>query len=301
MTNVAIQYLPDTRNEAMRLAKHLGIVAHEISLHRFPDDELRITAGPAAATTIIYGSLHRPNDKLVALLFAAEALRREGANRLVLAAPYLCYMRQDASFQKGQAVSQRAIGKFLAEIFDRVITVNAHLHRISNINAVFPGIEADDLSATPAIADTLRSAGYDRETIVVGPDEESRPWVSDLANRLCIDYAVARKARRGDQAVDIGFENDSMFAGRPVLIVDDIVSSGGTLTTCAKVLAAAGARRMDAIIIHALFKEQLVHTFTSSGIGSVRSTSSIPHPTNAIALDSVLIGALRRELQGAAP
>jgi ribose-phosphate pyrophosphokinase len=300
MTNVAIQYLPDTRDDAMRLASHLGIVAHEISLHRFPDDELRITVGPAAATTIIYGSLNRPNDKLVALLFAAEALRREGANRLVLAAPYLCYMRQDAAFQKGQAVSQRVIGKLLSDIFDRIITINAHLHRISDIHDVFPGREADDLSATPAIADTMRSAGYDQKTIVVGPDEESRPWISDLANHLNLDYAVARKLRRGDQAVDIGFENDSLFAGRPVLIVDDIVSSGGTLIACAKVLAAAGARTMDAIIIHALFDERLVHTFTRSGIRTVRSTSSIPHPTNAITLDSVLIGALRRELQGGA-
>ncbi len=299
MTNVAIQYLPDARNDAMRLAKHLEIAAHEISLHRFPDDELRITVGPAAVTTVIYASLDRPNDKLVALLFAAEALRREGAKRLVLVAPYLCYMRQDAAFQEGQAISQRAIGKLLADTFDRIVTINAHLHRIANIHAVFPGREADDLSAMPAIADTIRSGGYDQETIVVGPDGESRPWVSDLANRLNIDYAVARKVRCGDQAVDIGFENDSMFAGRPVLIVDDIVSSGGTLIACAKVLATAGASKMDAIIIHALFDERLVHKFTCSGIRSVRSTSSIPHPTNAIALDSVLIGALRCELQGA--
>jgi ribose-phosphate pyrophosphokinase len=272
----------------------------EISLHRFPDDELRITVGPATATTIIYASLDRPNDKLVALLFAAEALRREGANRLVLVAPYLCYMRQDAAFQKGQAVSQRAIGKLLADIFDRIITINAHLHRIANIHDVFPGREADDLSATSAIADAIRSAGYDQQTIVVGPDEESRPWVRDIANHLNLDYAVATKRRRGDQAVDIGFENDSLFAGRPVLIVDDIVSSGGTLIACAKLLATAGARTIDAIIIHALFNERLVRTFASSGIRSVRSTSSIPHPTNAITLDSVLIGALRRELQGGA-
>jgi ribose-phosphate pyrophosphokinase len=300
MIDVTIHYLPGARDDAMRLAAHIGIAAHEISMHRFPDDELRITVGPATATTIIYASLDRPNDKLVALLFAAEALRREGAKRLVLVAPYLCYMRQDAAFQKGQAVSQRAIGKLLAEIFDRIITINAHLHRVANIRDVFPGREADDLSAMPAIADTIRSVGYNQTTIVVGPDEESRPWVSDLANRLNLDYAVARKLRRGDQAVDIGFETDGMFAGRPVLIVDDIVSSGGTLVACANVLAAAGARTMDAIIIHALFDERLVYTFARSGIRNVRSTSSIPHPTNTIALDSVLIGALRRELQGGA-
>jgi len=299
MTSVALQYLPGAGRDAMRLARSMGIAAHEIALHRFPDEEFLVTVGPAAATTIIYSSLDRPNEKLVALLLAVEALRREGAERLVLVAPYLCYMRQDAAFEPGQAISQRAIGKLLADVFDRIVSVNAHLHRVADIQAVFPGGDADDLSAMPAIADTLSSVGYDQGTIVVGPDAESRRWVADLAERLHLDVAVATKVRRGDETVDIGFANDAVFAGRPVLIVDDIVSSGGTLIACAKALARAGASKMDAIIIHALFDEGLVDTFANFGIRSVRSTSSIPHPTNAIALDSVLIAALRRELQGA--
>jgi ribose-phosphate pyrophosphokinase len=300
MTDVAIQYLPSARDHALRLASGLGIAAHEISLHRFPDDEFRVTVDPAATTTIIYASLDRPNDKIVALLFAAEALRREGAKRLILVAPYLCYMRQDAAFQEGQAVSQKVIGRLLSEIFDRVITVDAHLHRTADIHAVFSGIESDNLSATPAIADAMRAAGYERETIVVGPDAESLPCVSDLANRLKLDFTVARKLRRDDRAVDIDFPNPGLFARRPALIVDDIVSSGGTLTACAKTLAAAGSSAIDAIIIHALFDKNLIAEFTRAGMRTVRSTSSIPHPTNAIALDSLLVEALRRELQGMA-
>ena len=67
---------------------------------------------------------------------------------------------------------------------DRVVTVDAHLHRTAHIEEVFPGIAADDLSAMPAMAETLRASGVDPRTVVVGPDEESRPWVSDLAGRL---------------------------------------------------------------------------------------------------------------------
>ncbi len=96
-----------------------------------------------------------PNDKLISILFAAEALRRNGAERLVLVAPYLCYMRQDAAFKAGEAISQKVVGRLLAETFDRVITVDAHLHRTKTIQSVFPGIEAEDLSAMPAIADVL--------------------------------------------------------------------------------------------------------------------------------------------------
>jgi len=294
MSNLVIHSLPSCAGDARRLAALLGLPLQEIDLHRFPDGELRVTIGPAAATTIIYASLDQPNDKLIALLFAVEAMRRAGATRLVLLAPYLCYMRQDTAFHQGEAISQRAVGRLIAANVDRVITVDAHLHRTTDIGAVFPGIEAENLSAAPAIANAL--AGIDAATIVVGPDAESQPWVSDLAGRLGLAYAVARKIRRGDRSVEIGFADPALFAGRPALLIDDIVSSGGTLMACAKVLKTAGITAIDAVITHALFPAEMASEFASAGIRSIRSTSSVPHPTNAIPLDELLAAALRREL-----
>jgi len=300
VSGVVLQSLPTSAAEAARLAARLDVPAHEIALHRFPDGELSVTVGAAAATTILYVPLDRPNDKLLAILFAAEALRRAGARRLVLVAPYLCYMRQDAAFHAGEAISQKTVGRLLAGAVDRVITVDAHLHRTKNIEAVFPGIEATDLSAMPAIADYLRAVGFDPATVVAGPDAESEPWVGDLARRLGLAHAVARKTRRGDRSVEIAFADPKLFAGRPVLLVDDIVSSGGTLMTCAQALAAAGAGSVDAIITHALFPPALKSEFLRAGIRSIRSTNSVPHPTNAIALDAILADALQREIMGAA-
>ncbi len=298
MSNVAIQSLPSGAGDAGRLASRLGLPLREITLHRFPDGEIRVTVGPAAATTIIYASLDQPNDKLIALMFAAEALRRAGTKRLVLLAPYLCYMRQDAAFSEGEAISQKAVGQLISGIVDRVITVDAHLHRTPDIRAVFPGIEAEDLSAMPAIANSLRAAGIDPATIVTGPDAESGPWVSDLAGRLGLAHMVARKIRRGDRSVEIAFTDPASVAGRPVLLVDDIVSSGGTLIACAKALTAAGATAVDAVITHALFPHAMAATFRDAGIRSVRSTSSVPHPTNAIPLDDIFAAALRGEANG---
>lgn len=300
MTAAVIQCLPSATQDAARLAAKLGIPLHEIAVHRFPDGELRVTVGPAAPTTIVYASLDRPNDKLLAILFAAEALRRGGARRLVLVAPYLCYMRQDAAFHPGEAISQSVIGRLLAATVDRIVTVDAHLHRTASIQAVFPGIEADDLSAMPAIADVLRASGVDAKTIIAGPDAESEPWVADLAGRLGLAHAVATKTRRGDRAVEIAFADAAMFADCPVLLVDDIVSSGGTLMTCAKALAAAGATSVDAIVTHALFPPELTPELLRAGIRSIRSTDSVSHPTNAIALDGILAAALRREVGGVA-
>jgi ribose-phosphate pyrophosphokinase len=299
VSDVAIQYLPSAESDATRLASRIGVSADVIALHQFPDGELRVTVGPAATTTVIYAPLDRPNDKLIALLFAAEALRRDGAKRLVLVAPYLCYMRQDAAFQKGEAISQKVVGRLLATVVDRVITVDAHLHRTADIRDVFPGIEVDNLSAMPVIADALRTTAMDPRAIVVGPDAESRPWVGDLAGRLGLGHAIAQKTRRNDRTVEIGFPDQQLFAGRPVLLVDDIVSSGGTLIACAKALAAAGATAIDVIVTHALFSSELADHLARNGIRSIRSTHSVPHPTNTIVLDDIFVKALRREMRGA--
>jgi ribose-phosphate pyrophosphokinase len=294
VSDAVVQHLPAQGETAGRLAARLGVPAREISVHRFPDEELRVTVAPAAATTLVYASLHRPNDKLLALLFAGEALRRGGAERLVLVAPYLCYMRQDAAFHAGEAVSQRVVGALLARTFDRVVTVDAHLHRTGDLGAVFPGIDADDVSAMPAVAEALRGA-LEKATVVVGPDEESCGWVAELAARLGLEHAVARKSRRGDRTVEVVLPEPARVAGRPALVVDDIVSSGGTLVACAEALRAAGATTIDAVAVHALFAPELLPRLFAAGIRAVKSTDSVPHPTNAIALDAVLAEALRKE------
>ncbi len=295
MTAVVLQSLPEGAADASRLAAKLGVPMHVIDIHRFPDGELKVTVGPAAATTVLYIPLDAPNEKLVALLFVAEALRRGGAKRLVLVAPYLCYMRQDTAFHAGEAISQKAMGRLLGDTVDRIVTVDAHLHRTHDIRAVFPGTEAEDLSAMPAIAGALR--GADKTTVVVGPDEESTPWVSDLAGRLGLAHAVGHKTRAGDRSVQIQFAAPELFKDRPVLLVDDIVSSGGTLMVCAQALLKAGAASVDAVVTHALFPPAMLEDFQRAGIRSVRSTTSVPHPSNAIALDDVLAAALRKELK----
>jgi ribose-phosphate pyrophosphokinase len=299
--SVAVQSLPSSARDAAALAARLDVPFHEIAIHDFPDGEILVTVAPASATTIVYASLDKPNDKLVALMFAAEAFRRGGAGRLVLVAPYLCYMRQDAAFHAGEAISQKVIGPLLAGCVDRILTVDAHLHRTADIKAVFPGIQSDNLSAMPAISEELRKTGIDPATVVVGPDIESLPWVSDLAGRLGLSHAVATKVRRGDRSVAIEFPDKGSLAGRPALIVDDIVSSGSTLVACANALTTAGATAIDAVVTHALFPGEICKAMLASGIRSIRSTHSVPHFTNAIPLDGLFADALSGEIAETIP
>jgi ribose-phosphate pyrophosphokinase len=142
----------------------------------------------------------------------------------------------------------------------------------------------------------LRKTGIEPTTVVVGPDAESQPWVRDLAGRLGLSHTVAQKIRRGDRSVEIGFPDLTCIAGRPALIVDDIVSSGRTMVACAKALISAGTTMIDAVITHALFPDELCSDMIRSGIRSIRSTNSVPHSTDVIELENLFIDALQSEM-----
>ena len=128
---------------------------------------------------VLLRTLDHPNEKLVDLLLAARTARLLGARHLTLVAPYLAYMRQDMAFHPGEAVSQRIVGRFLADLFDAVITVDPHLHRIARLAQAVPVAQAVVLSGAPLLADLIaqRRPG----ALLVGPDSESAQWVSQAA------------------------------------------------------------------------------------------------------------------------
>lgn len=292
MTPVAVQAFADQAEPARALAARLGVAFEPIVLHRFPDGEVMPIVRPAASV-IVYCSLAHPNDKLIALLLAADAWRRAGAGRLTLVAPYLCYLRQDQVFLPGQPLSRDVIGGLLGAAFDRLVTVDAHLHRTHDLSAVFGGIETDDVSAAGPLA--LALGGADAP-IVVGPDAESGPWVRRIAERLGGRPLVFQKIRRADAEVRLIAPPLGAVAGRTVLIVDDIGSSGATLCAVAQRLREAGAASIAAGVVHALFDAEAEARMRAAGIARIVSTDSVSHPTNRAPLAGVLAAALRDEI-----
>lgn len=288
--------------EGAALAAACGMACHSVEVHRFPDGEsrVRVPAGAGAAgvgTAFLHRPLNDPNAKLFELLLAASALRDGGAARVVLVAPYLGYMRQDCAFRPGEAVSQRVVGRLLAAHFDGVVTVDPHLHRIASLSEVMPGIPALSLSAAPALAAAL-AADLRPGTVLVGPDSESRPWVESIARPLGLDLIVGDKVRSGDRAVSIDLPGRERVRGRPVVLVDDVISSGTTLLACARLLLDAGATSVEAVATHGLASPDDLARLAHGGIARVRVTDSIPHPSvsagaGAIPLAPLLAEAIR--------
>ncbi len=281
---------------ARRAADAVGLPLAVVRRHRFPDGEVRLRLpDPLPPKVVVWRGLHQPNEKLVELLLAARTARTLGARHLTLVTPYLAYMRQDMAFNPGEAVSQRIIGAFLADLFDAVVTVDPHLHRVATLEEAIPVRDAIVLSGAPLLSDLI--ARQRQEVLLIGPDEESLQWVGQAAQRHGWAHGVCRKTRHGDREVDIALP-ELPLAGRAVVLMDDVASSGHTVAQAARGLLRAGAASVDVAVTHALFAPGAVELLREAGVGAVWSTDAIPHASNAVSIVPAVAQALQPLLAG---
>jgi ribose-phosphate pyrophosphokinase len=290
--NAIILALPGAERLAETLAQQLHCAASTVETHRFPDGEVvvRLRTAVAGLRALLVAHLDRPDDKTLALLFAADAARELGAVQVGLVAPYLPYMRQDDRFRPGEAITSRSYARLLSSALDFLVTVDPHLHRWPSLDAIY-GIRTRVVAAAPAIAQWLQ-----REVprpILVGPDSESAQWVADVAGRVGAPWAVMRKERRGDRDVHLHLPAGADPAGRTPVLLDDIVSSGHTMAGAAHVLRGAGWGHPVCVAVHALLDAAALDLLHRAGIARMASCDTVPHPTNAIPVAGLLAEAIR--------
>ena len=268
-----------------------GVIEHR----RFPDGEsyVRFHTPVEGRTVVLLCSLDRPDERVVALLLAADAARKQGARQIGLIAPYLAYMRQDRAFHDGEAVSAQSFAAILSAHFDWLVTLEPHLHRIASLDEVYT-IPARAAQATGPIGDWI--AKTIECPFLVGPDSESAPWVERIARHVGSGFAVLDKLRMGDREVRITGTIDGLEPHMTPVVVDDIVSSGGTMHAILKAIAERSAKPSVYIAVHALCE-------TMPDIGNefgspdrFVSCNSAAHPSNRIDIAAPLLAEVRELL-----
>ena len=275
---------------AARLAAALGLPLALVQQHRFPDGETRLRLPPALPPrTVLLRGLQQPNEKLALLLLAAAGARELGARHLTLVSPYLAYMRQDMAFTPGEVVSQRHLGRLLAAAFDALITVDPHLHRVATLDEVVPGRRGVALSAAPLLGALV--ARQVSGALLLAPDEEAEQWARAAATAHGLDHAVCRKQRHGDREVEVALP-DADVAGRAVVLMDDVASTGRTLIAAARGALARGAATVDVAVTHALFVGEALADVHAAGVRQVWSSDSVPHASNAVSVVPLIAAAI---------
>ncbi|MFC0339541.1 ribose-phosphate pyrophosphokinase [Paracoccus niistensis] len=282
--------LPGNETFARRLADEGGWELGALETRRFPDGEtyVRILSEVKNKVVDLVCTLARPDDGFLRLIFAADAARDLGARQVNLIAPYLSYMRQDRRFQPGEAVTSRSFARLVSASFDRLVTVDPHLHRYAALSALYT-IPTDTLHAAPLLADCI-AAEVDNP-LIIGPDEESEQWVSAIAARIGAPHAVLRKVRHGDRNVEVELPDLSKWRGLQPVLADDIASSGRTLIEAARMLPLQGFVRPMVAVVHGIFADASFQRLTAL-CGRIVSSDSVPHESNAVGLASLVARAI---------
>ena len=287
----AIYTFPSYQHQGQQLANALELECYQISVHHFPDKESLVTLPEKKSEHVILClSLDYPNNKLIELLLACKTLRKQGIKRLTLVAPYLCYMRQDKSFHEEEAISQQIIGQWLSELFDDVITVDPHMHRVNTLDEVIPNTANYVISATASLGEFVKSLDY--PVHLLGPDEESLQWVKQVAAISHSSYSVATKIRHSDTHVEITLP-DADYTNKHVILIDDVISTGHTVARAAEQLYQAKTKQVDVLVTHALFTKEAMSTLQEANIKNIWSSDSIPHQTNQVSLTNLLASSIK--------
>ncbi len=229
-----------------RLAERLDVHMVGVEQKIFPDGEhyVRLTGDVKGEDCVLVQSTY-PNENLLELFLIQDAIFENGASSLTVMAPYFSYARQDKLFREGEAVSARVFARLIETHARSFLSIDLHTERVLD----FFSIPTVNLSAMPLLAD--HSCMYEPD-ILLSPDEGGKDRVRLAAGEAGIGWDYLVKKRIDGETVRM--EPKGMkVEGKTVVILDDIISTGGTMIQAARQLFEQGAEEVHAGCTHGLF------------------------------------------------
>ncbi len=255
----------------------MGAGLIEVEIKKFPDGEKYVRVlGSADEVTVIQSTFRPQDEHLIELILIADALRERGVETLRAVVPYLAYSRQDRVTKEGEPVSVRAIMRTLAVYYDELYVFDLHNPETLKF---FPG-KAINLSPARAMAEYFREKLGDG--IVLAPDKGARERAKAVAQKLGLEFSHFEKERISPTEVRMTPVNVDV-RGKNVLIVDDIISTGGTMVRAANLLREMGAEKVFVSATHGVFAEGAIER-VSKVVDELAVTNTIPTPVSRISI-----------------
>ncbi len=256
---------------AEEIARQLKMSLFPIKIQRYPDGEIQVhlQGDVAQKQAVVVQSMgKKPNEYLIETMLIADALRRGGVSKIVLACPYLAYSRQDLPVKseiafEGSSLAARLFAHFLHEAgISELVTCDLHAEHIPS----FYDFPVEHVSARKSLVDALGKECRDlAPLVVVGPDLGSAKLVGHYAEELQSSFALIQKKRLDARNVEM-LSLVGEVKGKNVLLADDMCSTAGTLESAAKVCQEKGAKRIFAAVTHGLFVDGAARRIQNSPI-----------------------------------
>jgi ribose-phosphate pyrophosphokinase len=190
-------------------------------------------------------------------------------------------MRQDKRFHTGETISAQHIARLIADHVDWLVTVDPHLHRITDLSQVY-SIPTRVVHAASSIAAWIKQ--HIAKPLLIGPDEESAQWISDVAQQADAPFVVLTKIRHGDRDVQISLPDLEKWRDYTPILVDDMISTAGTMIKTIGHLQQLNMPAPICITVHAVFAQNAYGDLRTSGAADIISCDTIVHASNRIGL-----------------
>ncbi len=272
---------------AAALAEETGRPLATPTYDRFPDGETLAAVPDFAGDEATVVATTDSDAAWVELLQLQDAVREAGAERVTTVVPYMGYARQDESFGDGEPVSARAMARAISTGTDRVVLVNPHEPRVAD----FYDVPVEAVDAAAVLADPLPADLS--EPLFLAPDEGAvgiAETVRDAYGAGETDYFEKHRDREtGAVAVS---PSDAPVAGRDVVVVDDIVATGSTMSESVAVLNDRGAARVLAACVHPMLAANAVTKLRGAGVDRIVGSDTIERGCSVVSVAPVLAAAL---------
>ena len=258
------------------IAAEIGVPLTDPRIRRFADGEIdvKIQDSMRGHDVFVVQPTCRPvNENLMELFILLDALRRASAGRITAVIPYYGYARKERKSQPREPISAKLIANFITLAgADRVLLLDLHAEAIEG----FFDVPSDHLTANRILAEHLRARGLDKIT-VVAPDAGGGKRAEAIASLLGAPIAFGYKRRPQDDLSEmLAISGD--VEGRDCIVVEDMITTGGTVTALAQVLRGLGARGVLVAATHAVLTGGAVDRLRTAPIDEVVVTNSIPVP-----------------------
>jgi ribose-phosphate pyrophosphokinase len=285
------------------ICRELGVRLGAALVGRFKNGETRVKIEEhvRGADVFVIQPTSNPSDHhIMELLIMIDALRRASAARITAVIPYYGYAKQEKKTSGREPISAKLVANLVVTAgVDRVVAVDLHAPAIQG----FFDIPVDNLTAVPILADFLREHEKGK-IVVVSPDAGGVPRAYDFRSRIGAGFALIAKHRPEPDKNEV-LEMVGDVRGKTAVIVDDMVSTGGTLAEAARTLVERGARRVLAYAVHPVLAGNAAELIRESDLEQVVVTNSIPIPPectddkiHVLPIDWLLGEAIRRIHEG---
>ena len=274
-----------------RIARRLKAPYVEAKTRVFPDGESKITFGriPKNSIVLVVQSTYPPVDTNLLQALSIISQVRKVSSKIYAIIPYMGYARQDRQFLSGEVVTMSIVAKML-EVAGAKKVVVVDIHSKTALNHF--KIPKENVSAIPELAKYFKKLKL-KNALVVSPDMGGALRAKKFASLLNIDFITLKKSRNRNTGKVQIHSSKADVRGKDLILVDDIISTGGSIIKAAQFLKRQKCKRVFVACTHGLFVEDAEKKIKKAGVSQIISTNTIPRSTSKVDVSGVIVESIQ--------